>query len=118
MQAILHDPTDTTRVSLVFGNVTEEDILLRTELEDMAKKHPDRIKLHFLLDKPDPVRARLPSSRHPRPVPSPPLLARPSPPLPSSPPPRPSLPPSRRSPPAPPQSFFSPRRSGRVVKAS
>ncbi|GAX80681.1 hypothetical protein CEUSTIGMA_g8116.t1 [Chlamydomonas eustigma] len=52
MNAILKNPKDTTEVSLVFGNVTEEDILLRMELDSLAEKHPNRLKVHYILDKP------------------------------------------------------------------
>jgi cytochrome-b5 reductase len=50
--AILKNPQDRTQVSLIFANVTEEDILLRSTLEELAAAHPDRFKLHFTLDKP------------------------------------------------------------------
>jgi cytochrome-b5 reductase len=52
IQAILKNPEDRTQVSLIFANVTEDDILLRSTLEDLAAKHPDRFKLHYTLDKP------------------------------------------------------------------
>lgn len=51
IQAIMKNPEDRTQVSLIFANVTEEDILLRSTLEDLAAKHPDRFKLHYTLDK-------------------------------------------------------------------
>jgi cytochrome-b5 reductase len=51
IQAILKNPEDRTQVSLIFANVTEDDILLRSTLEDLAAKHPDRFKLHYTLDK-------------------------------------------------------------------
>jgi len=50
--AILKNPQDRTQVSLIFANVTEEDILLRSTLEELAAAHPDRFKLHYTLDKP------------------------------------------------------------------
>jgi cytochrome-b5 reductase len=52
IQAILKNPADRTQVSLIFANVSEEDILLRSTLEELAAKNPDRFKLHFTLDKP------------------------------------------------------------------
>lgn len=51
-QAILKNKQDLTQVSLVFGNLTVEDILLRSELDDLAKTHPDRFKLHYVINKP------------------------------------------------------------------
>ena len=43
--AALADPADKTKVSLVYGNVAEEDILLRDEIDAMAKAHPDRFEV-------------------------------------------------------------------------
>lgn len=48
--AILKDPRDTTRLSLVFGNVSEDDILLRRELEDLAAAHPGRLSVYHVLN--------------------------------------------------------------------
>lgn len=50
LTAILTNPEDKTKVSLVYANVTEEDILLRPELEKFAKEHPDRFKIHYVLN--------------------------------------------------------------------
>jgi cytochrome-b5 reductase len=50
--AILADPSDRTQVSLIFGNIAEEDILIREELDALADKHRDRFKLHYVLNKP------------------------------------------------------------------
>jgi cytochrome-b5 reductase len=56
MLAIIRDimkrPHDKTHVSLIFGNLTVDDILLREELEAIAKLHPTRFNLHLILDKP------------------------------------------------------------------
>jgi cytochrome-b5 reductase len=41
-----------TKVTLIFANQTEEDILIRDELEGYAKKYPDRFKLVHALDRP------------------------------------------------------------------
>ena len=51
IQAILKNPADRTQVSLIFANVAEDDILVRSTLEDLAAKNPDRFKLHYTLDK-------------------------------------------------------------------
>lgn len=37
-QAILKDPADNTKISLVFGNLSEDDILLRKELDELAEQ--------------------------------------------------------------------------------
>lgn len=51
LKEVLKYPTDTTRVQLVFANVTEEDILLKDEIESLAEKH-SRFTVFFTLDKP------------------------------------------------------------------
>ena len=50
IKAILRDPEDTTRVSLVYGNTTEGDILLWEELDKMAKD--DRFNVWYTLTSP------------------------------------------------------------------
>ncbi|CAH2326048.1 NADH-cytochrome b5 reductase 2 [Pelobates cultripes] len=49
---ITQDPSDDTKCYLIFANQTEEDILLRPELETVAKNHPDQFKLWYTLDRP------------------------------------------------------------------
>jgi cytochrome-b5 reductase len=41
-----------TTASLLFANQAEEDILVRNELEALAKEFPDRFKLNYTLDRP------------------------------------------------------------------
>ncbi|XP_076249571.1 NADH-cytochrome b5 reductase 3 isoform X2 [Calliopsis andreniformis] len=53
IRAIIKDPTDETQASLLFANQTEKDILLRDELDDIAKNHPDKLKLWYTLDTSD-----------------------------------------------------------------
>ena len=48
-QAILKDPNDRTQVSLVSANLTEDDILLRDELDAYAAKHPN-FSVHYVLN--------------------------------------------------------------------
>uniref|UniRef100_A0A8C5PFB5 NADH-cytochrome b5 reductase n=1 Tax=Leptobrachium leishanense TaxID=445787 RepID=A0A8C5PFB5_9ANUR len=55
LQLIRHitkDPNDHTKCYLIFANQTEEDILLKPELEAVAKSHPDQFKLWYTLDRP------------------------------------------------------------------
>ncbi|KAI9263771.1 hypothetical protein BY458DRAFT_458404 [Sporodiniella umbellata] len=40
-----------TKITLVFANVSEKDILLKDELDKIAEKHPDRFKVIYTLDK-------------------------------------------------------------------
>ncbi|KAI7900483.1 uncharacterized protein BX663DRAFT_517800 [Cokeromyces recurvatus] len=40
-----------TKVTLIFANQTEDDILLKDELDKIAKENPDRFKVVYALDK-------------------------------------------------------------------
>ena len=52
VSAALADAGDKTTWKLIFANQTEGDILIRSELEALAAKHPDRFSLHYTLDRP------------------------------------------------------------------
>ncbi|KAI2499635.1 oxidoreductase [Fragilaria crotonensis] len=52
LDAIFRDPNDKTCVKMIYANQTEDDILVRPELEAIAKKYPDRFQLHYTLDNP------------------------------------------------------------------
>ncbi|XP_041853105.1 NADH-cytochrome b5 reductase 2 [Melanotaenia boesemani] len=52
IHSITSDPSDNTKCSLIFANQTEKDILLRKELEEAKRNHPDKVKLWYTLDKP------------------------------------------------------------------
>ncbi|GAA5980037.1 hypothetical protein JCM11641_008269 [Rhodosporidiobolus odoratus] len=52
LQAINANPEDKTKATLIFSNVTEEDVLLRKEFEALAKNKPDQFRIVFVLDKP------------------------------------------------------------------
>ncbi|KAG7126248.1 NADH-cytochrome b5 reductase 2 like protein [Verticillium longisporum] len=51
-RAIFNNPADKTKVTLVFGNVTEEDILLRKEFAELENTYPQRFRAFYVLDKP------------------------------------------------------------------
>jgi len=51
IRAITKNPNDKTSVSLIFANQTEEDILLKKELDDLASKH-ENFKVFYTLDRP------------------------------------------------------------------
>ncbi len=51
-RAIFKNPEDKTKVTLVFGNVTEEDILLKHEFEELENEYPQRFRAFYMLDKP------------------------------------------------------------------
>lgn len=46
---LLADPEDTTEISLIFANVTEDDILLRDELDELAATEP-RFSVYYVLN--------------------------------------------------------------------
>lgn len=50
----LSSPFNTTKFKLLFSNVTEEDILMRENIDALAKKHPQNLEVVYLLDKPKP----------------------------------------------------------------
>lgn len=49
MQAILKDPEDETEMFVVYANRTEDDILLREELDAWAEKYPERVKVWYVV---------------------------------------------------------------------
>ena len=49
---ITKNPRDWTRIALIFANQTEEDILMRKELEEVARTHPDHFNLWYTPDRP------------------------------------------------------------------
>ncbi|KAL9388296.1 hypothetical protein Peur_016901 [Populus x canadensis] len=51
-RAILENPKDKTIVHLIYANTTFEDILLKEDLDDFARKFPDRFKVYYVLSKP------------------------------------------------------------------
>jgi len=53
IRQVLGNPEDTTELFLVFANVTEEDILLRDELDALAYLFPN-FHVYYTLDKPGP----------------------------------------------------------------
>lgn len=51
IEAILSNPADKTKITLVFGNISEVDILLKETLDALAAKHSN-FKVVYTLDKP------------------------------------------------------------------
>jgi len=51
-RAIFKNPEDKTKVTLVFGNVSEDDILLRKEWQDLENEYPQRFRAFYVLDNP------------------------------------------------------------------
>eukprot|EP01087_Luapelamoeba_hula_P025277 TRINITY_DN995_c0_g1_i1.p1 TRINITY_DN995_c0_g1~~TRINITY_DN995_c0_g1_i1.p1 ORF type:complete len:377 (+),score=50.98 TRINITY_DN995_c0_g1_i1:73-1203(+) len=52
LRAILDNPEDKTKVSLIFCNKSQEDILMKDVLDGLAKKHSN-FKVHYIVDKSD-----------------------------------------------------------------
>jgi cytochrome-b5 reductase len=50
-RAIFNNPNDKTKVTLVFANVSEADILLKEEFEHLENKYPQRFRAFYTLDK-------------------------------------------------------------------
>lgn len=50
ISAVLGNPEDKTRLHLIYANVSENDILMRAELEELEKKHRDQFKVHYVLN--------------------------------------------------------------------
>jgi cytochrome-b5 reductase len=50
IRAVCEDDEDQTEISLVYANRSEGDILLRNELEDLAERFPNKLRLWYLLD--------------------------------------------------------------------
>jgi len=74
---VLNEEEDTTRVSLIFQNRTEDDILMRKELQDLVRRHPQRFSVHHILTQPSATwnggcgRLNATTLRHHLPAPSP-----------------------------------------------
>ncbi|KAI9753844.1 MAG: DNA repair protein rad50 [Chaenotheca gracillima] len=51
-RAIFKNPDDKTKVTLVFGNVTEDDILLKQEWAELENTYPQRFRAFYVLDNP------------------------------------------------------------------
>ncbi|KIY50477.1 NADH-cytochrome b5 reductase [Fistulina hepatica ATCC 64428] len=52
LQHVLPDKTNRTKFTLLFANVSEEDILMREVFDEMKTKYPDTFSVVYALDKP------------------------------------------------------------------
>lgn len=50
---ITKNPADKTQVSLFYGSQTPDDILIKKELDALAAKHKDQVKIVYFVDKAD-----------------------------------------------------------------
>ncbi|KAL6235359.1 hypothetical protein BDW75DRAFT_144198 [Aspergillus navahoensis] len=51
-QGILDNPADKTKITVIFGVNTDQDLLLRTEFETYKRAHPDQIDIHYTVSQP------------------------------------------------------------------
>ena len=51
IRAILKNPNDKTIITLIYANVSVDDILLREDLEEFAKEFAERFKLVLVIEK-------------------------------------------------------------------
>ncbi|XP_042492355.1 NADH-cytochrome b5 reductase-like protein [Macadamia integrifolia] len=51
IDAVIKNPDDTTQVSLIYANVSPDDILLKEKLDTLAKSNPN-LKVFYTVDKP------------------------------------------------------------------
>lgn len=49
---ITKNPQDNTKVNLFYGSITEDDILLKKELDSIASSHKDQVNITYFVDKP------------------------------------------------------------------
>ncbi|KAK2461776.1 hypothetical protein APHAL10511_006239 [Amanita phalloides] len=52
LRAVLSNPGDKTKISLIYANVNYDDILLRSNLDDLVQAHPDQFILYYVLNNP------------------------------------------------------------------
>jgi len=52
IRQVFKDASDSTELWLLYANQTPDDILLRKELEQVKKEHPDRFHLWYTVDRP------------------------------------------------------------------
>ncbi|KAJ3284073.1 NADH-cytochrome b5 reductase [Borealophlyctis nickersoniae] len=52
IQRILSNPSDKTKMTLLFGNIAEEDILMKDYFDSLKAKYPDRLEVVYTLEKP------------------------------------------------------------------
>lgn len=53
VQKVANNPEDNTKVHLIYGSKSPEDILLKKELDAFVAQNPDKIKVDYFVDKAD-----------------------------------------------------------------
>jgi cytochrome-b5 reductase len=49
---IFRNPEDKTKVTLIYGNLSEDDILMKREWEELENTYPQRFRAFYVLDNP------------------------------------------------------------------
>lgn len=52
IRAALKNPNDKTQLDFIYANVNPDDILLKDELDALAREHKDRFRVHYFLNNP------------------------------------------------------------------
>jgi NAD(P)H-flavin reductase len=52
IQRVLSNPEDATKLNLVYCNKTSQDVLMKLELDSLAERFPDRLKITYLVESP------------------------------------------------------------------
>ncbi|RFU76088.1 cytochrome-b5 reductase [Trichoderma arundinaceum] len=52
IRAICENDRDTTKISLIYANQTEADILLKKELDNFSRRYPDFFKVFYVVEHP------------------------------------------------------------------
>ncbi|ORZ31098.1 NADH-cytochrome b5 reductase [Catenaria anguillulae PL171] len=50
---VLRNPADKTKLTLLFGNISEKDVLLKDHIDALVKQHPGRLNVVYTIDKAD-----------------------------------------------------------------
>ncbi|EFY86738.1 hypothetical protein J3458_021908 [Metarhizium acridum] len=50
IRAVCEDDRDLTQISLIYANRTEQDILLREQLDSFARRYPGNFRVYYILD--------------------------------------------------------------------
>ncbi|KAJ3065526.1 hypothetical protein HDU98_011122 [Podochytrium sp. JEL0797] len=56
IKRILRSPDEKTKITLVYGNKTEDDILLGNELHVLAQNFPERLRVNHVIQQPAPAK--------------------------------------------------------------
>lgn len=55
IRACVKNPKDETKISLIYANVNPEDILLKSELDQIQQEHPNQFSVYYVLNNPPEV---------------------------------------------------------------